>query len=377
MTASTTEPVSPTPSRFTRMREYYEKNESRFAIAMFVGGFLFDMKMVERVDSWETIGQQVVYLTLISSVLLHMFFEGEGPSNTEGLSRVKRWYYEYRQGVVHFFFGTLLNMYTIFFFKSSSFLMSFAFLMVLVGLLFANESHRMRGMGLSFKFVLLSICLLSFFSCLVPIFVGYMGTSVFLFSMVIGALPLIAISWWIQRARPALFERTKSQILLPLGCVMAVYLTLYALKLTPPVPLSIPFIGVYHEVERAGEHYQLANERPWWKFWQHGDQDFLAQKNDKIYVAFRIFSPTRFSDQVQMRWYWKDNRQGWLLQDSIPIKIIGGREEGFRGYGIKSNYQPGQWRVQVETADAREIGRIYFTVELGPEEPRSFEYDLM
>ena len=154
-------------------------------------------------------------------------------------------------------------------------------------------------------------------------------------------------------------------------------MSLYFLRLTPPVPLSIPFIGVYHGVERSGDSYQLAHQRPWWRVWQNGDQEFIAQKGDKIFVAFRIFSPTRFSDQVSMRWYWYDNRSGWTLQDSIPIKIVGGREEGFRGYGVKANYQPCQWKVQVETTDGREIGRVYFQLDTGPEEPRSFEYDSM
>jgi hypothetical protein len=204
-----------------------------------------------------------------------------------------------------------------------------------------------------------------------------MGLLVFLLSLVIGCLPLVLTGWWIQMKFPALFEKAKSQILLPMGCVLVAFLLLYVLHLTPPVPLSIPFMGVYHGVEKSGAHYMLANERPWWKFWQHGDQDFAAQKDDKLFVAFRIFSPTRFNDSVQMRWYWKDNRRGWLLQDTIPIRIVGGREEGFRGYGTKTNYQPGEWKVQVETTDDREIGRIYFHVEIVPEEPRTFESDVM
>ncbi len=73
-----------------------------------------------------------------------------------------------------------------------------------------------------------------------------------------------------------------------------------------------------------------------------------------------------------MRWYLKDGARGWTLQDSIPIKIVGGREQGFRGYGFKSRYQAGEWKVQVETTDAREIGRVYFSLEIGPEAPRSF-----
>jgi hypothetical protein len=77
-----------------------------------------------------------------------------------------------------------------------------------------------------------------------------------------------------------------------------------------------------------------------------------------------------------MRWYWKPEGRGWALQDTIPINIVGGREQGFRGYGVKANYQPGPWKVQVETTDGREIGRVYFDLETAPEEPRFITTDL-
>lgn len=376
---STTASSTPTSaSRIQRLQTYFEENEQRFAIAFFIGGFLFDLFTTDRIDSWLTIGQQVVYLAVIHAALVQMFFEASRPAID--LSRkifFKRWYYEYRTAIIHFFFGNLLNIYTIFFFKSSSLLVSFAFMITLIVLLVANESSRFKSLGLSFKFGLLSLCYLAFSAYVVPIFVGSINMVVFLFSMVIGSLPLVAMGWWIQNYRQSLFESAKSQILVPLGIVLLSFLGLYFLKWIPPVPLSIPFIGVYHGVEKSAEGYKLAHERPWWKVWHNGDQYFLAQRADKIYVAFRIFSPTSFTDQVMMRWYWKDNVQGWLLQDGIPIRIVGGRIEGFRGYGVKSNYQPGEWKVQVETADGREIGRVYFELEVSPEVPRTFEYDLM
>ena len=51
--------------------------------------------------------------------------------------------------MVHFFLGALLNLYAIFYFKSSSLLVSFAFLGVLVAVLLANEVRRIKAFGLA------------------------------------------------------------------------------------------------------------------------------------------------------------------------------------------------------------------------------------
>ena len=369
--------AAPGVGTIERLRLYYARNEQRIAVLSFIGGFVFDIAMVQRADSWHAIAQQVFYLAVVVAALTQMFLEEGAPApDPANLFFLKRWYYRYRTALLHFFLGTLLNVYTIFFFKSSSLLVSFGFLAFLVVLLWANESERVKSMGLPFKFVLLSLCILCFAANVVPIFVGSIGLVVFLASMIAGCVPLVGVVWWIGRTKPDLVPRARRQMLVPLGAVLIGFLVFYWLRLIPPVPLSIPFIGVYHAVEKTQDDYRLSHERPIWRIWQNGDQEFLAQPGDKIYVFFRIFSPTRFSDQVRMRWYWEDPGRGWLLQDTIPIKIVGGRAEGFRGYGFKSNYQPGEWKVQVETTDGREIGRVYFTLETRPEWPRTFEIDL-
>ena len=359
-----------------RLKLYYERNEQRIAAASFAAGFVFDAFMVGRIDSWEMIAQQAAYLVLILLALTQMLVEQERPTaEPAAMPALKRGYYRYRSVVLHFLFGTLLNLYTIFFFKSSSLLVSFSFLGVLVLLLLANESHRFKALGLPFKFALLALCMLSFAALVVPVLVGYLGVTVFLISMAIGCMPIAAVASWLRRRSDALAARARRQMLLPLGAVLAVFLIFYLFRLIPPVPLSIPYIGVYHAVEKSQDSYRLSHERPWWRFWHNGDQRFRAQPGDKVIVFFRVFSPTRFSDQVLMRWYHKESH-GWALQDSIPINIVGGREEGFRGYGVKTNYPAGAWKVQVETVDEREIGRIYFEVEPVPPGPRAFEVDL-
>lgn len=375
--AAGTDAAAPPVGGIRRLKFLYGKHERWIAVVFFVGGFVFDIFTIGRIDSWFTIGQQVVYLAVILTALTQMFFEEGGPPLEPGkMSFLRRWYLRYRTAIVGFCLGTLLNLYTIFYFKSSSLTVSFGFLGFLVVLLIANESDRFKPLGLAFKFALLSLCVLSFFAYTVPILVGSIGLMVFLFSILIGCLPVIGVSWWVKARAPDRVRQARTQISVPLGLVLVGFLAFYLFRLIPPVPLSIPFIGVYHAVEKTEQGYRLSHERPAWRFWQNGDQDFLAQGDDKIYVYFRIYSPTRFSDQVTMRWFWKDAKHGWTLQDSIPINIVGGRREGFRGYGVKSNYQFGDWKVQVETTDGREIGRVYFNVEIAPIAPRSFEVDI-
>ena len=345
-----------------RLRLYYASHPRGTAAAFFAAGFLFDMVTLGRIDSWLTIGQQLAYLGVIFALLLQMLLGDE---------RFAR----YREPLVHFLLGALLNLYALFFFKSSSLLVSFSFLAFLVILLLANESERFKSLGLPFKFVLLSLCLLSFFAMLVPVVVGSVGLWVFLLSMLVGCLPIGLAALWIQRRKPELFPSARRQMLAPLGGVLLGFLAFYLFRLIPPVPLSIPFIGVYHNVERTEQGYRLAHERPRWRLWHNGDQRFVAQPGDKVYVYFRVFSPARFSDQVLLRWYRKAER--WMLQDTIPIRIVGGREAGFRGYGVKTHFQPGEWKVQVETTDGREIGRVYFDLEAAAEaKPRSFTSEL-
>ena len=335
---------------------------------------MFDTVAVGRVDSWHMIAQQAVYLAIVTVVLTQMFFVPEEPA-PEGLSRLRRFYYRQRLAILSFFLGTLLNVYTLFFFKSSSLLVSFSFMLVMVALLFLNEFGPFKRLGLAFKFALLSVCGLSFCATVVPIVFGQVGTAVFLASMAVGCLPMLALAAFIRRRSPERFPAVRSQLLGPFGLMLAVFLGAYLLRVIPPVPLSIPFIGVYHSVERTQEGYRLSHERPWWALWRNGDQQFRAQPADRIYVFFRIFSPANFADEVRMRWFHREER-GWALQDTIPIRIVGGRAEGFRGYGFKSKYQPGAWKVQIETTDEREIGRVYFNVEPMPASPRTLATDI-
>jgi hypothetical protein len=354
----------------------YDKYRPYWPATFFILGFAFDVFTLDRVDSTWALLQQLLYLSACWLILIFSFFLQTRPDQSAGWGKIRHFYEEYKTEALHFFFGALLSTYTLFFFKSSSLVVSFGFMVVMAVLLVANEWSRFQAASLPFKFALLCLCTLCFSLCVVPIFAGSIGLLVFLASLVFGVTPFAAFSYWLLKRRAPLFELCKKQILIPSSLVTCAFLILYVFHLIPPVPLSVQFMGVYHDIKKNHGVYELYHENPWWRFWSSGDQKFAAQPGDKVYVFFRIFSPTHFSDRVRLVWSHDDPKYGWVKQDEIPIEISGGRDLGFRGYGLKSNYVPGDWRVQLETLDGREVSRIHFNLDLAPEIPRRFEMEV-
>ncbi len=342
----------------SKFSELYTKHEAQLMIAFFVGGFLFDLITLSDPDDLFAIFQQVAYLTIIGMILyydvLNSFQKIQIPKK---LTKV----WEYRQLVVHFLFGSLLSLYSIFYFKSSSLLSSFVFIIIIGAILIANEMSRVQSAGHWLKFGMFILCLNAFFSMLYPTILGFIG----LIPFALAVLSTIGCAYFLfKKILPREIEKVfiQKQLFMPMVVVQSAFILFYFAGWIPPVPLSAKYMGIYHNVEKKDGKYLLYHQKPVWKFWQNGDQTFEAQFGDNIYFFTNIYSPARFSDQVNIRWMHDDPIQGWTTWDLIPMTISGGREDGFRGFTYKSKYQPGDWRVQIETTDGREIGRIYFSV---------------
>ncbi len=281
--------------------------------------------------------------------------------------------FHYREYLMHFLMGILLNSYTIFYFKSASALHSFVFIFLLMALLTINEFKRFGKSQARVHVAFWSLCLISYFVSLVPIVLGFIGHIPFTIAVMI----TLAIYWgyqkWVSRALQGRTDLVRSHLLIPFASIQAVFVLFYVFEVIPPVPLSVSYMGIYHDVKKSNGEYQLSSMRPWWKVWQKADQEFLARPGDSLYCFVRVFSPTRFSDQLQIRWLKHEGRRGWVSQDSILMPVLGGRDDGYRWFTRKTNYSPGEWRVQIETMNGREVGRTKFTViEDSSSEPREF-----
>ncbi|MBI3300292.1 MAG: DUF2914 domain-containing protein [Elusimicrobia bacterium] len=342
-----------------RAKRFYADHEPACTAGFFVAGFIFDVFAVGRIDKLHNVLHQAGYLLLCGWLTGLEIREQHG-----GFTPHERFKgaWRYHKAATHFMLGTLLNIYTLFYFKSASLTASLVFLLFWVALLGINEARPFPGSATRLRMTLFSLCLVSYFGYLVPMLAHRLGTLVFLGSLAASTAALALLVWRLEKRIPEGREAVRRLTVVPFAWVAAAFTLMYLAKLIPPVPLSISDIGIYHDARRVGDEFELTMLRPRWRFWERGDQTFAARPGDKIHCFVSVFSPTDFKERLELRWLFKDPAAGWKASDVMPLGVTGGRDEGFRSVTVKSRYQPGTWRVLVETSDGRELGRIGFTV---------------
>lgn len=356
-----------------RFLEFYQHHEVLVSIIVFCLGFLFDVLTLGRIDDLLNLVQQAIYLTILGTLLI---CEIRITIGTLTLSERGQKFWEYHNLVVHFLFGSLLSAYTIFYYTSASAVTSFFFIVLLAGLMLANEVPRIQKLGLPVRVILYNICVMSYFAFFYPILMGHVGAIPFWLGMISSATVMLLV-WKLNFKGKEHVHLLRRHVLMPAVAVHLVFLIGYYTSLIPPVPVAVKKIGVYYAVEKVEGKYIGKHLRPFWKVWSKGSQEFLARTGDKVTILLSIFSPARFQDQVFLKWFYDDPKRGWVLEDTIPLNILGGRDEGFRGFGSKQFYHLGSWRVIVETSDGREVGRINLEIkeDHGMEE-RNYQDDI-
>ncbi len=334
-------------------------------LAIFTAGFIFDALVIHRIDDTPVLIQQGVYLIVCGLLLARLIAwqhrRPEFPRLLAGLPNWGAW-------LLHFMLGTLLNAYTLFYFKSGSGLTAMLFFVVIALLLLVNELPSMHALGPVVLYGLYSFCLTSYFAYLYPVLIGRIRWWMFVLAVATSIVPLTLIARF-HHQRTGDGRQVAQHALAPSLGVQALLLVLYVFGLIPPVPLSLMEIGIYHDVARADSGgYNVTYESPaWYRFWAKDDSDFRARAGDRIYCFMRVFAPRGFHDAIRVAWFYRQPGRGWVPAGDLPIAVTGGRESGFAGVAYKQNWRPGDWRVTVETADGREIGRRTFAVRDDPD----------
>jgi hypothetical protein len=354
------------------MRNVFDFLRRHSAPAMFTAGFLFDFLTMQRIDAWLDLAIQLAYLGGLTVLLVCQHREEEGrwvPGKV--VARVWR----YNVEALHFLYGGLLSAYVVLYFRSSTGARPALFLALLVGVMGLNEVPRIRRAGYRLRLGLYGFCVLSFLIYFFPILLGRIDGWVFLLSLLSSAAVVWQVARWLAPASPKPrsgeregrdADRTteRRRLFAPAAGVLLLVAVLYVLRLIPPVPLSVQFQGIYHDIRREDGGYTLVYDPPLWALWRHDSRPFARREGDRLHYFARVFAPTGFEHRVIIRWELFDPASdAWMTTDRVPLDVVGGRAEGFRGFAVKSNFTAGSWRVTAETGDGRAIATLSFRVE--------------
>lgn len=367
MSAEPTTPdvaATPPPTGLgARFKAFKERHHLAFEVSFFFAGFLFDVVLLHRIDSTPLLIHQGAYLVLSALLIFwdhRLHVAGKEPEGFLGKIA------SYRLWVMHFFLGTLLNAFMVFYFRASSGVLAFLFIVALSLIIIANELPRFRQQGPIVRVMLLGFSVTSYLAYLLPVLWGHLHPWQYFVSVALGCAATFGLwkfftrfthdpNWTFQRA------------VVPGLVMQATLLLLYVVDVIPPVPLSLKHIGIYTAVssakdEKGHKHYELAYQpAPAWQFWKRQNGTFTGPTGSKAYAFVRIFAPTRFHDQVRFAWDFDDPDKGWTQRGSpYATGLSGGNEEGFRTFAYSTMGKPGTYRVRVLTVDDREIGRATF-----------------
>jgi len=369
--------------RWGRLRGWYSRYERHISSAALLGGFLFDIFTLTRVDQllenlW-IIGHLVVAAAgIIALNLYEKDKEGEEKKGGEPVKLTDMTFAK-KPDTFHILliiliqgaFGGLMSTFLVFYFRSATFSAAWPFMLILVVAFVCNELLKHRYSRLSFQISYLFLSIFAFLIYFLPVVEHRISDGVFIQS---GLVSLIAIAifllllFFITREK---FYRSRYLVAAGIGGIYIVFNVLYFTNIIPPIPLSLKDAGIYHSLMRdANGNYDVQYEPQGWKSYFTTYDLYHYVQGDTVYAYSSVFSPTDININIVHQWqYFDTTTNKWTDSDRVVLSLVGGRDGGFRTYSEKSDLTPGLWRVNIQTMQGQLIGRIKFDVVISNTEP--------
>jgi len=239
---------------------------------------------------------------------------------------------------------------------------------LLLGFLVGNEVFRKYHSRLVFTSLLFFFALYSYSVFVVPVFTKTIGRVTFLAS---GAVAVVAFLFFLSllagldRAR---YRQVRWKLIGGALAITAAMNAFYFTGILPPLPLALSDVGVYHAIRHKGAIYEVQGESESWTQQLGLTRPMIhVARGQKLALYSAVFAPIKMTTRITHRWQWWDAyAKSWRTQTVVTFPISGGRDRGYRGYSIKTNPKPGDWRVDIDAEDGRLIGRLAFGVALVP-----------
>jgi len=354
--------------KWIAVKIFIDKHERVFLPVFLLLGFIVDSITLTRVDRVFDNILLSFYILLAATTILLTYSQ-------ERLYYYK-FYIKYKSWLpylMQYAFGGLFSGLVIFYSKSASIFTSFPFLFILITLLIGNEFFNKKWPKITFQILMFYIALLSYCILIVPIILNTINLWTFLLGT---AISLILMSGYISifsLFTPKAFKPHKKRISYIILSIFGLFNIMYFANIIPPIPLSLKDGGIYHSVVKndSGEYIVKKEDKPWYSLFRSYNPTLNKTSGEIIYAFSSVFAPTDFNNTIYHEWSYFDTRnKKWIMTDRIPIKLTGGRTEGFRGYSFKNTIDQGLWRVTVETEGGQIIGRLNFEAKVVKNTPK-------
>lgn len=265
---------------------------------------------------------------------------------------------------IQFAFGNIYSTFIVFYFRSATLSAAWFFLLLLMIAFIANERLRRHYTRLSYQISVLFLAIYSFAIYIVPVILKRLGTDTFIIATISSVVVLYGFLAILKYFTGEQFRKSKKILYSLIGGMVLIMNILYFSNIIPPIPLALKDSGIYHQITRNNDGtYTLSYEtKRWWEVLKIFEKYHRAP-GEPVYVWSAIFSPTELNTEIFHRWqYYDEDDRRWITASVINLKLIGGRDDGFRTFSSKSNVFPGSWRVDVETHRGQKIGRVKFDI---------------
>lgn len=341
-----------------RLVKLWERYEHHIGVGALLVGFVFDLWVAKRPDSVVNNILLLSYLFIAGAFIIILnLHTRRRKDDAEPLLLLL---------VLQFCFGGLASNMLVLYGHSGTFAGSAVFIAILVLVVFGNEYFRSRYSLLRFNVGVYYFLMLTYLLVAVPIYITHaVGPMTMLLT---GCLSLILITVFLLALFFAVFRGTDivklREVAFIIVGIFGIFNGLYFLNVIPPVPLAMRDLGIYHSVLKRSDETYIAIYEPaaWYQFWLDSAPVYILGNSRSAFCFSSVFAPTDLSAPIYHKWEYKNPTTGeWEVRSRISFPISGGREEGYRGFSVKTSLIPGEWRCDVETQSGSLIGRVSFT----------------
>jgi hypothetical protein len=315
------------------------------SVLFFAGGFVLDALTIGRFVNLWTLSYVGLYALAVPVLI--------GVLESDWLDRWSHWI----NWSLHFSLGAVFSALIVLYFRSVGHLSAGVSVALLMAAMIWNETAARDRPARWLVWAIYAASLVMYVNFLLPFLVGSISAWWFYGSLV--AVVCLLVGLFAVGVLPS------SGLVSGTG-LAGLLVILYVAGAIPPVPLVMKQTHVCVEVEKINGSYACQTTRNPRRLGLTTPR-VPYKPGERVSAMTSVAAPRGVEADIEHRWYhWESD--GWVLYDTVPVHLHGGREAGWRFYSFKENMLPGLWRVETGLVEGPLLSYQTFKAKPVPED---------